>query len=165
MDFDGSFHAILRHLCHAKFMAVPDYTKLKMKLPGPNDIIMVSSSFEQAYTCSQQHFKLNTVFPNSTNDHTRLRRCPTRHLPTEGQQRQHPHQHLEHFYYIISHPKFSPFTCFHSNTGSYSTPARALSARVATPLSSCESRIKKTNFFLPKRKGDPLSHRYLSDFC
>ena len=46
-------------------MAVPDYTKLKMKLPGPNDIIMVSSSFEQAYTCSRQHFELATSITNS----------------------------------------------------------------------------------------------------
>jgi hypothetical protein len=46
-------------------MAVPNYTYLKLKMPGPNGVIMVSGSFEQAYTCSHQHFELTTVITNS----------------------------------------------------------------------------------------------------
>jgi hypothetical protein len=32
-------------------MAVPNYTYLKMKMPGPNDIITVGSSIEHAFDC------------------------------------------------------------------------------------------------------------------
>ena len=32
-------------------MAVPNYTYLKLKLPGPHGIITISASFQQAYEC------------------------------------------------------------------------------------------------------------------
>ncbi|XP_066396507.1 uncharacterized protein [Miscanthus floridulus] len=32
-------------------MAVPNYTYLKLKMPGPNDIITVESMYEHAYDC------------------------------------------------------------------------------------------------------------------
>jgi hypothetical protein len=32
-------------------MAVPNYTYLKMKMPGPNDVITVGSSIEHAFDC------------------------------------------------------------------------------------------------------------------
>jgi hypothetical protein len=65
VDFEGSYHAILVRPCYAKFMAVPNYTYLKLKMPGPNGIITVSGSFEQAYSCSCQHFELATIITNS----------------------------------------------------------------------------------------------------
>ena len=37
--------------CYAKFMAIPNYTYLKMKMPGPKGVITVGSSFEHAYEC------------------------------------------------------------------------------------------------------------------
>jgi hypothetical protein len=36
VGFRGAYHAILGRPCYAKFMAVPNYTYLKMKMPGPN---------------------------------------------------------------------------------------------------------------------------------
>ena len=33
--FHGTYHAILGHPCYAKFMAVPNYTYLKLKMSGP----------------------------------------------------------------------------------------------------------------------------------
>ena len=39
VGFKGTYHAILGHLCYAKFMAIPNYTYLKLKMPGPNDVI------------------------------------------------------------------------------------------------------------------------------
>ncbi|XP_066374953.1 uncharacterized protein [Miscanthus floridulus] len=30
-------------------MAVPNYTYLKLKMPGPNDVITIESTYEQAY--------------------------------------------------------------------------------------------------------------------
>ncbi|XP_039821481.1 uncharacterized protein LOC120683472 [Panicum virgatum] len=51
VGFRGSYHAILGHPCYAKFMAVPNYTYLKLKMPGPKGIITIGSSFEHAYEC------------------------------------------------------------------------------------------------------------------
>jgi hypothetical protein len=34
VGFRGAYHAILGRPCYAKFMAVPNYTYLKMKMPG-----------------------------------------------------------------------------------------------------------------------------------
>jgi len=45
----GAYHAILERPAYAKFMVMPYYTYLKLKLPGPNGAITVSGSFEQAY--------------------------------------------------------------------------------------------------------------------
>jgi len=46
-------------------MAVPNYTYLKLKMPGPNDIITVGSTFSQTYMCDREHFELATAVINS----------------------------------------------------------------------------------------------------
>ena len=46
-------------------MAVPNYTYLKLKLPGPNGVITVSGSFEQAYVSSREYYDLATTAANS----------------------------------------------------------------------------------------------------
>jgi hypothetical protein len=51
VGFRGAYHAILGRPCYVKFMAVPNYTYLKMKMPGPNDVITVGSSIEHAFDC------------------------------------------------------------------------------------------------------------------
>ena len=51
VGFKGTYHAILGHPCYAKFMAVPNYTYLKLKMPGPNGVISVESTYEHAYDC------------------------------------------------------------------------------------------------------------------
>ncbi|XP_072148517.1 uncharacterized protein [Setaria viridis] len=51
VGFRGTYHAILGRPCYAKFMAIPNYTYLKLKLPGPNGVITVSSSFQKVYEC------------------------------------------------------------------------------------------------------------------
>jgi hypothetical protein len=35
--------------CYAKFMVVPNYTYLKLKMPGPNGTITVGSTYHHAY--------------------------------------------------------------------------------------------------------------------
>ena len=52
--------------CYAKFMAIPNYTYLKLKMPGPNDIITIGSTFSHAYTCDRKHYELATAVINST---------------------------------------------------------------------------------------------------
>jgi hypothetical protein len=51
VGFRGVYHAILGRPCYAKFMAVPNYTYLKMKMSGPNGVITVGSSIEHAFDC------------------------------------------------------------------------------------------------------------------
>jgi hypothetical protein len=51
VGFRGAYHAILGRRCYAKFMAVPNYTYLKMKMPGPNGVITAGSSIEHAFDC------------------------------------------------------------------------------------------------------------------
>jgi hypothetical protein len=52
VGFRGAYHAILGRPCYAKFMAVPNYTYLKMKMPGPNSVITVGSSIEHTFDCN-----------------------------------------------------------------------------------------------------------------
>jgi hypothetical protein len=51
VGFHRTYHAILGHPCYAKFMAVPNYTYLKLKMSGPKGVIIVGSSYEHAYKC------------------------------------------------------------------------------------------------------------------
>jgi hypothetical protein len=37
--------------CYAKFMTVPNYTYLKLKMPGPNGVITVDPTYRHAYEC------------------------------------------------------------------------------------------------------------------
>ena len=51
VGFPGTFHAILGRPCYAKFMAVPNYTYLKLKMTGPRGVITIGTSFQRAYEC------------------------------------------------------------------------------------------------------------------
>ena len=47
-------------------MAILNYTYLKLKMPGPNGVITIGSTFLHAYTCDHEHYKLATTVINST---------------------------------------------------------------------------------------------------
>ena len=54
LTFDGvgfppTFHTILGRPCYVKFMAVPNYTYLKLKMSGPDGVITIDTSFQRAY--------------------------------------------------------------------------------------------------------------------
>ncbi|XP_066374063.1 uncharacterized protein [Miscanthus floridulus] len=49
VDFPSIYHALLGWPCFAKFMSIPNYTYLKLKMLGPKGVITVEGSFEQAY--------------------------------------------------------------------------------------------------------------------
>ena len=51
VGFLKTFHAILEHPCYAKFMAIPNYTYLKLKMLGPHGVITIGTSFQWAYKC------------------------------------------------------------------------------------------------------------------
>jgi hypothetical protein len=51
VGFRGTYHAVLGRPCYAKFMVVPNYTYLKLKMPGPKGTITVGSTYRHAYEC------------------------------------------------------------------------------------------------------------------
>jgi hypothetical protein len=52
VGFRGTYHAVLGRPCYAKFMAVPNYTYLKLKMLGPNGVIAVGPTYRHAYECN-----------------------------------------------------------------------------------------------------------------
>jgi hypothetical protein len=53
VDFPDVYHVLLGRPCFSKFMVVPNYTYLKLKMSGPNRVITIEGSLEQAYYCEQ----------------------------------------------------------------------------------------------------------------
>jgi hypothetical protein len=51
VGFQGTYHAVLGRPCYAKFMAVPNYAYLKLKMPGPNGVITVGTTYKHAFEC------------------------------------------------------------------------------------------------------------------
>ncbi|XP_066391817.1 uncharacterized protein [Miscanthus floridulus] len=49
VGFLRTFHAILGRSCYVKFMAVPNYTYLKLKMSGSREVITIGTSFQHAY--------------------------------------------------------------------------------------------------------------------
>ena len=66
VGFRGTYHAIIGRPGYAKFMAIPNYTYLKLKMPGPKGVITVSSSFEHAYECDVECVEYVEAVENST---------------------------------------------------------------------------------------------------
>ena len=66
VGFRGTYHAIIGRPGYAKFMAIPNYTYLKLKMSGPKGIITVSSSFEHAYVCDVECVEYGEAIENST---------------------------------------------------------------------------------------------------
>ena len=46
-------------------MAIPNYTYFKLKMPGLNDVITMSSAFSHAFMCDREHYELATTVVNS----------------------------------------------------------------------------------------------------
>ena len=49
-----------------KFMAILNYTYLKLKMPGLNGVITVGSACSHTFTCDHEHFELATAVINSS---------------------------------------------------------------------------------------------------
>ena len=61
VGFHGTYHAILGRPCYAKFMAVPNYTYLKLKMLGPRGVITIGTSFQRAYKCEVECYEHATA--------------------------------------------------------------------------------------------------------
>ncbi|XP_066392709.1 uncharacterized protein [Miscanthus floridulus] len=58
VGFPPVYHAILGRPCYAKFMAVSNYTYLKIKMSGPHGVITVGTYFHRAYECKVESCEL-----------------------------------------------------------------------------------------------------------
>jgi len=66
LGFQGTYHAIIGRPRCAKFMAIPNYTYLKLKMPGPKGVITVSTSYEHAYECDIECVEYGEAVENTT---------------------------------------------------------------------------------------------------
>ena len=57
-DFDTTYHAILGRPALAKFMAVPHYAYLVMKMPLPVGVLSLRASLSIAYACETESLAL-----------------------------------------------------------------------------------------------------------
>ena len=57
-DFNTAFHAILGRPALAKFMAIPHYTYLVLKMPTEQGILSLRANLDVAYTCEKKSFAL-----------------------------------------------------------------------------------------------------------
>jgi hypothetical protein len=57
VGFSGTYHAILGRPAYVKFMVVPNYTYLKLKIPGSKGIITVGPMYQCAYECDAECFQ------------------------------------------------------------------------------------------------------------
>jgi hypothetical protein len=58
MDWPSQYHVILGRPTFSRFMAVPHYTYLVLKMPGPNGIITVKGSFKISDLCDKEFHKM-----------------------------------------------------------------------------------------------------------
>jgi hypothetical protein len=72
LDSPSQYHAILGHPTFAKFMAVPHYAYLTLKILGPKGTITVQGSFEVSNTCDKEFNRLAQNF-GMTAEYARLK--------------------------------------------------------------------------------------------
>jgi hypothetical protein len=58
VNLSSPYHALLGRHALAKFMAVPHYTYLKMKMPGPKGIITIAGCYQCLMECASTGSKL-----------------------------------------------------------------------------------------------------------
>jgi hypothetical protein len=57
-DFESSYHTILGQPALAKFMAIPHYPYLLLKMPGPNGVLSVRGDLKRAFDCNVQAIQI-----------------------------------------------------------------------------------------------------------
>jgi hypothetical protein len=53
-NFKSSYHAILGHPALAKFMAVPHYVYMLLKMPGLSGVLTLRGDLKKSYDCNQE---------------------------------------------------------------------------------------------------------------
>ncbi|XP_025813081.1 uncharacterized protein LOC112890400 [Panicum hallii] len=60
-DFDSSYHAILGRPALAKFMAVPHYVYLLLKMPSKIGVLTLRGDLKKSYDCDQEAIEYATT--------------------------------------------------------------------------------------------------------
>jgi hypothetical protein len=88
VGFKDAYHAILGRPCYSRFMAVPNYTYLKMMMSGLKGVITMASSIEHAFNCDVEcveHAESlaldEALLTNLEKLSSKQRRCPSTLLP------------------------------------------------------------------------------------
>jgi hypothetical protein len=71
MDWPSQYHPILGQPAFARFMAVPHYAYLVLKIPGPNTVITVKGNFE-VDICDKEFHQMAQTF-SMTAEYPRLK--------------------------------------------------------------------------------------------
>jgi hypothetical protein len=58
MNFEGTYHAILGRPVLTKFMVVPHYSYLVLKMPTEHGVLTLRGNVDIAYTCEKESFKV-----------------------------------------------------------------------------------------------------------
>jgi hypothetical protein len=57
-DFEGTYHAILGRPALTKFMVIPHYSYLVLKMPTEQGVLTLRVNVYTAYTCEEESFKV-----------------------------------------------------------------------------------------------------------
>jgi hypothetical protein len=60
-DFDSSYHVILGRPALAKFMAVPHYVYLLLKVPSKTGVLTLRGELKKSYNCNQEAIEYSTT--------------------------------------------------------------------------------------------------------
>ena len=58
VDLDSPYHTLLGWPALAKFMEIPHYTYLKLKMPGPKGIITIAGDYKMSIECARDGSRL-----------------------------------------------------------------------------------------------------------
>ena len=62
VDWKSQYHAILGRPTFARFMAIPHYAYLMLKMPGPKGVITVHGDFDRSNSCDREFRKISEFF-------------------------------------------------------------------------------------------------------
>ena len=65
-DFKGTYHAILGRPSLTKFMTVPHYSNLFLKMPTEKGVLTIRGNIYTTYTCEEERFKVTEAIDLST---------------------------------------------------------------------------------------------------
>jgi hypothetical protein len=57
VGFYDTYHTMFGRPCYAKFMAILNYTYLKLMMPRPNGVITVHTTYQHAYECDVECYE------------------------------------------------------------------------------------------------------------
>jgi hypothetical protein len=69
-NIESSYHAILGRLALAKFMAMPHYVYLLLKMPGRSGVLTLRGDLKKSYDCNQEaiQYALTTCVPDASGE-------------------------------------------------------------------------------------------------